>query len=232
MMISTIRRQIEAAKARDPAARNGLEVLLCYPGLHAVVLHRIAHELWDRGWVVLARFLSHLNRFLTGIEIHPGATLGERVFIDHGSGVVIGETADVGDDVLIYQGVVLGGTSSQPVKRHPTVGDRVTIGAGSILLGPIEIGEDATIGAGSVVTESIPSNVNVAGIPARILGMDEGNNSGLAPGDLDRLQQLVGESYSRILLRRMLSEQHIQDVIEEHGSVSFQADQFQKGGGI
>lgn len=231
-MIATLRRQIQTAKARDPAARNTLEILLCYPGLHAVVLHRLAHGLWERGWIVLARFLSHLNRFLTGIEIHPGAEIGKRVFVDHGSGVVIGETAEVGDDVLIYQGVVLGGTSSEPVKRHPTVGDRVTIGAGSILLGPIEIGSDATIGAGSVVTESVPPDVNIAGIPARILGIDETNAGGLARGDLDRMQQLIGESYSRILLRRMLCDGEIQEVIREHSRISLQSDQFQEGGGI
>lgn len=231
-MIQSIRSQLDTAMDRDPAARNRLEVLLCYPGVHAILLHRVAHGLWEHGWMITARLLSHLIRFLTGIEIHPGARIGQRVFIDHGAGVVIGETADVGDDVLLYQGVVLGGTSSDPVKRHPTVGDHVTIGAGSILLGPIQVGNDVTIGAGSVVTESLPPGKNVAGIPARILGTDSAEPTGLAEGTLDRLQRLVGESYSRILLRRLLSEQHVPGAIEEQSDLRFDTESFHRGGGI
>ncbi len=231
-MINGIRRQIRAALENDPAARSELEVFLCYPGVHAVLMHRLAHSLWTGGWKLPARFLSHLTRFITGIEIHPGATLGEGVFIDHGSGVVIGETAEVGDDVVMYQGVVLGGTSMEPVKRHPTIGDHVTLGAGAILLGPIEVGDRAQVGAGSVVTESVPPGVRVAGIPARILGIGSSGGEGLVRGELDRMQQLVGESYSRILLRRMLSDDHILDAIQEQSSVSLDTEQFREGAGI
>lgn len=153
--------------ARDPAARSVFEVLICYPGLHAIWIHRMAHALWRARLRLLARFVSHLGRFLTGIEIHPGATIGRRVFIDHGAGVVIGETSEIGDDVVLYQGVVLGGTSMEKKKRHPTIGHNVVIGAGAILLGGIEVGEGAKVGAGSVVVHPVPIGTTVVGIPAR-----------------------------------------------------------------
>src|SRR5919198_117866 len=146
---------VAAVFQRDPAARSTAEVIVCYPGLHALWLHRAAHALYRRRRFFLSRCLSHLNRALTGIEIHPGARIGRRVVIDHGMGVVIGETAEVGDDVLIYQGVTLGGTSLQKRKRHPTVGDRVVLTAGSTVLGPIVVGDDARVGAGAVVTRSV-----------------------------------------------------------------------------
>ncbi len=168
-MFRRLREDIETVFRDDPAARSVLEVLFCYPGLHAIWMHRIAHWLWNHGFKFLARFLSHINRFLTGIEIHPGAKLGRRVFIDHGMGVVIGETAEVGDDVLIYQGVVLGGTSKEKTKRHPTVKDRVVIGAGAIVLGNITIGEGAKIGSGSVVIKDVPPGATVVGVPGRIV---------------------------------------------------------------
>ena len=153
--------------AKDPAARNTLEVIFCYPGLHALWLHRIAHFLWQHKLRFSGRLLSHINRFLTGIEIHPGATIGRRFFIDHGMGVVIGETAEIGDDVLMYQGVVLGGTSHEKRKRHPTIGNNVVIGAGATLLGAITIGDGARIGAGSVVVQSVPPGATVVGVPGR-----------------------------------------------------------------
>ncbi len=153
--------------ARDPAARSLLEVLVCYPGLHAIWLHRIAHRICCWRLRLLARFISHISRFLTGIEIHPGATIGRRVFIDHGSAVVIGETSEIGDDVLLYQGVVLGGTSLEKKKRHPTIGHNVVIGAGAILLGAISIADGARIGAGSVVVHDVPLGTTVVGVPAR-----------------------------------------------------------------
>lgn len=161
---------IRTAFERDPAARNAVEVLLCYPGLHAIWMHRLAHFLWEHGARTFARFLSHCSRFLTGIEIHPGAKIGRRFFIDHGMGVVIGETSEIGDDVLIYQGVVLGGTSAEKKKRHPTIGDEVIIGAGAIVLGAIEVGRGAKIGAGSVVVKSVPPESTVVGVPGRIVG--------------------------------------------------------------
>ncbi|HOI43305.1 MAG TPA: serine O-acetyltransferase, partial [Elusimicrobiales bacterium] len=150
----------------DPAARGLLEVLTCYPGLHAVWLHRLAHRLWLAGWRTPARLLSHLSRFLTGVEIHPGAAIGRRFFIDHGMGVVIGETTEIGDDVLLYQGVVLGGTSLEHKKRHPTLGDGVVVGAGAIILGAINIGARSRVGAGSVVLQAVPPDSTVFGVPA------------------------------------------------------------------
>jgi len=164
-----LREDIETVYAKDPAARSLLEVLTCYPGLHAAWLHRLAHGLWKRRRLTLARLVSHLSRFFTGIEIHPGARIGRRFFIDHGAGVVIGETAEIGDDVLMYQGAVLGGTSSERIKRHPTVGNGVVIGANAVLLGNITIGDGAKIGSGSVVVESVPPEATVVGVPGRIV---------------------------------------------------------------
>jgi serine O-acetyltransferase len=163
-----IKEDIRTVFKKDPAARSVMEVLTCYPGLHAIWMHRIAHFLWQRRWHFSARFISHISRFLTGIEIHPGATIGGRFFIDHGSGVVIGETAEIGDDVLIYQGVILGGVTLQKKKRHPTVGNNVLIGSGTIVLGPIIIGDGARIGAASLVIHDVPPGAIAVGVPARL----------------------------------------------------------------
>jgi serine O-acetyltransferase len=168
-MLRRFREEIQAIKERDPAARNYLEILLFYPGLHALGLHRIAHALYRRGWFTSARFVSHLSRFLTGIEIHPGARIGRRVFIDHGMGVVIGETSEVGDDCLIYKGVVLGGTTLEKKKRHPTLGSRVVVGSNAIILGAITVGDGARIGSGSVVVRPVAPNTTVVGVPARVV---------------------------------------------------------------
>lgn len=168
VLFKTSREDIQTVFAKDPAARSTLEVIFCYPGLHALWLHRLAHLLWRHKLRFLARLLSHLNRFLTCIEIHPGARIGRRFFIDHGVGVVIGETADIGDDVLLYQGVVLGGTTLKKGKRHPTVGNNVVMGTGAVALGAITIGDGAQIGAGSVVIKSVPPGATVVGIPGRI----------------------------------------------------------------
>ncbi len=168
-MFKTFREDIQTVFNEDPAARSMLEVLFCYPGLHALWFHRLAHFLWQRKLRFLARFVSHIGRFLTGIEIHPGARIGRRFFIDHGAGVVIGETAEVGDDVLIYQGVVLGGTTLKKGKRHPTIGNNVVMGTGSVALGAITIGDGAKIGSGSVVVKSVPAGATVVGIPGRIV---------------------------------------------------------------
>ncbi|MDD2877154.1 MAG: serine O-acetyltransferase [Acidiphilium sp.] len=162
-----LRETIRAYRQRDPAARSDLEVLLCYPGLHAVMLHRLAHWLWLRRAFLLGRLVSHFGRLITGIEIHPGATIGRRCIIDHGMGVVIGETAELGDDVYLYHQVTLGGTSSDHGKRHPTVGNGVIIGAGAKVLGHILIGDNARIGANAVVVAEVPANTTVVGIPAR-----------------------------------------------------------------
>jgi serine O-acetyltransferase len=188
----------------DPAARNVVEVVLCYAGLHAIWAHRFTHALWVRGHKTEARFLSHLVRFFTGIEIHPGANIGRRFFIDHGMGVVIGETTDIGDDVLIYQGVVLGGVSRRKTKRHPTIKDKVVIGAGAVLLGPIVVGENAKIGGGSVVIKNVPPATTVVGVPARsIVGKPNKEVSGVTLNHnklpdpvievLHRLEKRIGE---------------------------------------
>jgi len=168
-MFSTMRDDIRSAFERDPAARTTLEVLLCYPGLHAVWGHRVAHALWVRGLELIARWLSHVTRALTGIEIHPGATVGPRLFIDHGMGVVIGETAVLGADVTLYHGVTLGGTSLVHGKRHPTLGDRVVVGAGAKILGNIEVGSDSRIGANAVVVKPVPPGSVVVGVPGEVV---------------------------------------------------------------
>lgn len=168
-MLKTLVADFRIVFDRDPAARNWLEVLTSYPGFHALVVHRVSHWLWNLGLPVVPRLLSHLGRFLTGIEIHPGATIGQGVFIDHGMGVVIGETAIVGDYALIYQGVTLGGTGKEVGKRHPTLGDNVVVGAGAKVLGNIQIGNNVRIGAGSVVLREVPSDCTVVGVPGRVV---------------------------------------------------------------
>jgi len=166
-LFHSIRDQIISMKKRDPAARSFLEIILCYPGLHALFFHRVAHVLWNYKLYLIARFVSHISRFLTAIEIHPAAKIGKRFFIDHGVGVVIGETAEVGDDVFIYHQVTLGATTSKKIKRHPTIGDGVIIGAGAKLLGPINVGKEAKIGANSVVVTDVPPGATMVGIPAK-----------------------------------------------------------------
>ncbi len=168
-MFKTLREDIQTVFEKDPAARSTLEILTCYPGLHAIWSHRIAHKLWKRGFKFLARYLSHTSRFFTGIEIHPGATIGKNFFIDHGLGVVIGETAEIGDGVMLYQGVTLGGISLEKGKRHPTVENDVLIGAGAKVLGAITIGKGSRIGANAVVTKSTPPNSIVVGVPGQII---------------------------------------------------------------
>jgi len=165
----SLREHIRAIKREDPAAKSSLEILLCYQGLHAVLFHRIAHWFYRERFFVLARCISTVSRLLTSIEIHPGAKIGERLFIDHGLGVVIGETAEIGDDVLLYQGVTLGGTGNECGKRHPTVGNRVVVGAGAAVLGNITLGDDVRVGAGSVVVHSVPPRSTVVGIPGRVV---------------------------------------------------------------
>ncbi len=172
MAFMFLREAIQAYRLRDPAARSNLEVLLCYPGLHAVLWHKMAHGLWRRGYRLPGRFASHLGRMMTGIEIHPAARIGRRLIIDHGMGVVIGETAEVGDDVYLYHQVTLGGTSSERGKRHPTVGNGVIVGAGAKILGGITIGDNARVGANAVVVQPVAANETVVGIPARPVERD------------------------------------------------------------
>lgn len=166
-MFDRLREDIQAIRSRDPAARSTAEILFCYPGLHAVIWHRMARLFWNNGFYFLGRLYSHIGRMLTGIEIHPGATIGRRVFIDHGMGCVIGETADVGDDVTLYHGVTLGGTSLDKGKRHPTLEAGVIVGSGAQVLGPITVGKNARIGANAVVLADVPEGVTMVGIPAK-----------------------------------------------------------------
>src|SRR6201988_4043259 len=171
-MFAVIREQFDTIFREDPAARSRLEIVLCYPGFHAILLHRVAHRLYRARVPLLPRFISQVSRFLTGIEIHPGATIGRRFFIDHGMGVVIGETAEIGDDVLLYQGVTLGGTSVKKEKRHPTLEDHVMVSAGASVIGPVRIGEGSRIGAGAVVVTSAPPWSTIVGIPGKVVEGD------------------------------------------------------------
>ena len=164
-----LREDMQTVFDKDPAARSTAEVLLCYPGLHALWMHRLAHRLWQGKHRLAARVVSHINRFLTGIEIHPGARIGRRFFIDHGMGVVIGETTEIGDDVLLYKGVVLGGTSLEKTKRHPTLGNGVVVGSNAVVLGAITVGDNAKIGSGAVVIKPVPPCATVVGVPGRIV---------------------------------------------------------------
>lgn len=196
-MFKKIHDDVQSVLDRDPAARNVLEVLLCYPGLHAIWLHRLSHRLWKSGFKLLARGLSQLARSLTGIEIHPGARIGRNMFIDHGMGVVIGETAEVGDNVTLYHGVTLGGTSSEKVKRHPTLEDNVVVGAGAKILGAIVIGEGSRIGANAVVVKSAPPNSVIVGVPGQVLIRSHAHK----PIDLDHnlLPDTIGETVAALV---------------------------------
>jgi serine O-acetyltransferase len=187
-LFSSIRKDIRSVFEHDPAALNTLEVLLAYPGFHARQFHRLAHRLWLWRVPILPRLISHWGRFWTGIEIHPGAKIGEGFFIDHGMGVVIGETAEIGDNVLLYQGVTLGGTSLQKVKRHPTLGNDVVVGVGAKIIGNITIGDGSKIGAGSVVVDSVPPHATVVGVPGRIVAIRNPDTD-----TVERLPDPVGE---------------------------------------
>ena len=203
-LLGSIRRDIRAAQARDPAAVSAFEVVLAYPGFHARQLHRLAHFLYCRGLRLPARVVSHLSRALTGIEIHPGARIGEGFFIDHGMGVVIGETAEIGNNCHFYQGVTLGGTSTKRTKRHPTLGDNVVVGAGAKLIGAISVGNNVRIGAGSVVVTNVPDNASVVGVPGHVVAYhDPGDDTVLKLPDpewdtIQRLEQRVRELEGRI----------------------------------
>lgn len=200
-MLPAIIRDARSVKERDPAARSTLEVILCYPGMHAVWGHRVTHWLWHHRAKLAARFLAEIIRNLTGVEIHPAAVLGAGVFIDHGTGVVIGETAEVGDNVTIYHGVTLGGTSLQAAKRHPVVGDNVIIGAGAKVLGAIEIGEGSQIGANSVVSKPVPPGTVVVGVPGQIVGRSRAGTAAARAGADQTLPDPLGDSTQSLLAR-------------------------------
>ena len=237
-MLSSLVADFRIIFERDPAARNWLEVLVCYPGLQALFFHRFAHWLYKVGIPFLPRFISHLSRFLTGIEIHPGAQIGQGVFIDHGMGVVIGETAIVGDYCLIYQGVTLGGTGKESGKRHPTIGENVVVGGGAKVLGNIQIGNNVRIGAGSVVLKDVPSNCTVVGIPGRVVYRSKVKVNPLEHGNLpdseaavirtlvDRIESLETEvkqlrrsqSQNTSIVASVLSNKEVEDCLEKKNS--------------
>lgn len=209
-VLREIRDDIRAAMERDPAARRAVEVALFYPGFHARLAHRLAYAMHKRGVPLIPRGIMHTARFFTGIEIHPGARIGSRFFIDHGMGVVIGETAEIGDDVMLYQGVTLGGTSTLRVKRHPTLRDRVVVGAGAKVIGAIEVGENARIGAGSVVVTNVPANATVVGVPGHIVAFHDDSNQAI--------QRLPDPEWERLndLDRRVEELNDLVAHLEEH----------------
>ena len=208
-MFKTLQRDIQSIFDRDPAARSTLEILLCYPGLHAVWGHRIAHKLWLRNHKLTARMVSQLFRSLTGIEIHPGATIGDGFFIDHGMGVVIGETAEIGQDVTLYHGVTLGGTSLNKGKRHPTIGDRVVVGAGAKILGAITVGDESRIGANAVVVKPVPPNSVVVGVPGQIISKHQPAIEHKPDLEHSRLPDTIGVAVATLLERVDALEQEI-----------------------
>ena len=216
IMFNNIREDIASVFDRDPAARSTFEVLTCYPGLHARIMHRLSNTLWHAKLKWLARFLSHISRGLTGIEIHPGATIGKRFFIDHGMGVVIGETAEIGDDVTLYHGVTLGGTSWKEGKRHPTLGSGVVVGAGAKILGPINIGKGAKIGSNAVVVKDVPANSTAAGIPARILDEEKSAVSGFnAYGIGNDQNDPVNKALHGLIGHSVTVDQHIEFILQQ-----------------
>lgn len=219
-----MREDIRTVFAKDPAARSTAEVLTCYPGLHALWLHRVANYMWRHHMRFPARLLSHLNRFLTSIEIHPGATIGRRFFIDHGAGVVIGETTEIGDDVLMYQGVVLGGTSLEKGKRHPTIGNNVVIGTGAVVLGAITIGEGARVGSGSVVIKSVPPGATVVGIPGRVIDEHRKPVDVLEHG---RLPDPVAEAIRVVLAEQSKLESRLKE-LEGKSGIAVPEDELKK----
>lgn len=210
-LIKDIKEDIQAIFERDPAARSTIEILFCYPGLHAIIFHKLSHRLWKWKMYFLARLVSHIARFLTGIEIHPGATIGRRFFIDHGMGVVIGETAEIGDDVTLYHGVTLGGVSLHKGKRHPTIGNNVVIGSGAKVLGPFKVGDGAKIGSNSVVVKEVPENATVVGIPGRVVESDRAGSF-----EHDKLPDPVAKAISCIIDRIVEIEKEI-TVIKKGG---------------
>ena len=215
-MFSRLKDEIAVIFERDPAARNTWEVITCYPGFHAMLFHRLAHRLWNARLKWLARMLSHLSRWLTGIEIHPGARIGRRFFIDHGMGVVIGETAEIGDDCTLYHGVTLGGTSWNKGKRHPTLGNGVVVGAGAKLLGPITIGDRAKIGSNAVVVKEVPAGATAIGIPARIVDAQDAQNGRFAAYAVVReLNDPLAKAISELIQHCADTDRRIEQILSE-----------------
>jgi len=214
-MFDRIREDIRTVFKEDPAARSVIEVLCCYPGLHAVWNHRVAHFFWTHKMKLIGRLISHCSRFRTGIEIHPGAKIGRRFFIDHGMGVVIGETTEIGDDVLMYTGVVLGGTSLEKHKRHPTIGNRVVVGSAAIILGPITVGDDSRIGANSVVINPVPRGVTVVGVPGKVVEEKKVDHELIL--DHDKLPDPVSDALRIVMDRQARLEERLKDLEKNNG---------------
>jgi len=210
-LFSLLKREIQAVFDRDPAAKNLLEVIFCYPGLHAIIFHRIAHFFYRRRLFLIARLISHLGRFFTHIEIHPGAKIGEGLFIDHGAGVVIGETTEIGNNVTIYQGVTLGGTGKEKGKRHPTIGNNVVISTGAKILGSITVGDNSKIGAGSVVLKNVPPNSTVVGVPGRVV-MRDGQR---VNGTIDLRHDLLPDPVAEIINNLYAEVEHLKKRVAE-----------------
>ena len=210
-VFSLMKEDVLCVFERDPAARSKLEVLTTYPGVHAILVHRIANKLWVKGWRYFARFIAYLSRITTNIEIHPGATIGRRFFIDHGAGVVIGETAEIGDDVTLYHGVTLGGTTWNKGKRHPTLGNGVMVGAGAKVLGAITLGDGVRVGANSVVVKDVPPSRSVVGIPGRVVQLDEVSSEDIYGIDLNHhlIPDPVGKAMSCVLERLQVLENQV-----------------------
>lgn len=218
-MFATIRRDIQTIFDHDPAARSILEILLCYPGFHAIIFHRLAHWCWSRGLKLLGRLISHLSRFITGIEIHPGAKIGKGFFVDHGMGVVVGETTEIGENVTVYQGVTLGGTTHSKGKRHPTIEDNVVIGAGAKVLGPFRVGARSMVGAGSVVIREVPPDSTVVGVPGRV-SSKEGARLALGDLDHDRLPDPVTRAIQSLTEQLARLESEVELLRKKNGESS------------
>jgi len=221
-LFKSIREDIRCALQRDPAARNGFEVLANYSGLHAIWFYRVTHWLWERKIFFLARWLSQFARWITGVEIHPGAIIGRRFFIDHGMGIVIGETAEIGDDVTLYHGVTLGGVNLDKGKRHPTLDDRVVVGAGAKILGAIEIGRCSRIGANAVVVKPVPPNSVVVGIPGQIVRRSQGTTEEMPDLHHDRLPDTIGEALRQVMTRLDQLEDQMQ--VHKNGKLETDAE--------
>ncbi len=216
-MFRRVKEDIQTVFNRDPAAKSVLEVILCYPGIHAIWLHRVAHWFYKRNRYLAARLISHISRWLTGVEIHPGVKIGRRFFIDHGMGVVVGETAEIGDDCLVYQGVVLGGTSLKKEKRHPTLGNNVVVGTGATILGAIRIGSRAKIGSGSVVIRDVPEGATVVGIPGRIV---EEHRKPVIDLEHGKLPDPVAEAVRLVLKKEEEIEKRVRELENLEGITS------------
>lgn len=214
-MFGRMKRDIQAVFERDPAARSVAEVLLCYPGLHAIWLHRLSHPLYLRGYVLLPRLISNFARWITGIEIHPGATIGEGLFIDHGTGVVIGETAELGNNVTLYQGVTLGGTGKEKGKRHPTLGDNVVVASGAKVLGSFTVGANSKIGAGSVVLKEVPPNSTVVGIPGKIVWHEGRRVDENSPAQVDLEHNDLPDPVAEMMLCMQRNIRRLEDRVKQ-----------------